>query len=380
LYVLNHFEITSVITKEVFVYPNLRKKLTGFNPAWLFFHNIQLMLKTIRNSRKFTVGKLQKNQSGFSILEVLIAFTIIVAIGLVGWYVHSHQTNKSPTKAISMSNSATTTQKQKYLSQDEMVSQLSQQLPADFSYISTPKVRNADLTTNLFGDNTWWVNVPSPNTALTLDFSSPPSGLWQNLSSSQQTTYTKQAQDVINKISATLRSNGYVLKEPPVHMQVGVGFVSDSGDASGYYKGVVGNCTLLRWDTLPVSIELNCAPASLIKTAVDAASPFISSLAAANPSRQLNTVEVESTTVKQTRSNQYGVLAIGSPDSNDTHATDGSNFFVSTGTTWHYLGPSSLCKDTSTAKVNSLLKPLGVNDESTAPSMIIGQLCAPVGP
>jgi hypothetical protein len=296
------------------------------------------------------------------LVPILILITLLILAGWIG-YAQSH---KDSDTGKTQSTSAPAS----YQEVEKLVSGIATSLPSDFDYIQTPRVVAASLNTNLFGDNTWWIRIPSARTGMLVDFKSPPSGVWESLDPATQSKLDDQAKAVVKSISQKLDNAGYQLEEPPV---VGV---TNSNDKTGHYIGPSGNCSLTRWHTLPVHIELQCAPAANIEATRTKVEPFITAFATANPSRKLDSVEVDYIKTSTLAGNkQYAIVGIASPDSINTHPTDGSNFFVSINGKWHHLGGSLLCKDST--KVNGPLSALGISDPNA--TGIIAGFCSSAG-
>lgn len=312
------------------------------------------------------------DESGFGIIEYLVLVCFVTIICLVGWVVIVDHNKKPPAEtAKSTANTPT------YLNETQIVANLAKQLPTQYSNIQAPEIITSALTTNLFGNRTWWVNASEAKAGLNVKLSTPTTGTWKKLSKSEQAQLTTEVTDITNTIGQTLQTNGYKLDESLSAFQSpdGGGIVS-YGSAAGIYKGPDGDCSLEGWQTIPVSLQLDCAPSSSIQSAVNSQSSYISLLEAANPSIQPITIEADGLSgAKYTGSYQYEAINIAAPNGVDNSQIDGPNFFVLPNGSWQYLGGPSLCNNTT--NVNNALAVLQVTDLTA--SSVINDYCGSLG-
>jgi type II secretory pathway pseudopilin PulG len=315
---------------------------------------------------------MKKDQSGFSVLAILVVLVVLAILGSIGWrIINNNQASRQNSKNEQPTSS---TDSKPTIPLDTLIGNLQKQLPSKFDYLGNPQITSSALSTNLLTNKTWYINIRSKNTSLSFSFADPSlkSGLFDRLPLSQQKTLDDQTEDVISYVTGRLEAYGYHYEQPP---QAGVIFENDK---AGYYASADNQCELMHWHTLPIQFELRCATNADIKSAQASASPLMDSFAKAHSERALKTVEVSPPIIESSsKGNHYALLTISSPDSINTHPTDGPSIWANQGQGWIELSRhASACAQSSTLPAD--LTKANISDGSAAEA--VNKLCAKIGP
>jgi Tfp pilus assembly protein PilV len=106
---------------------------------------------------------LSKNQRGFSIVETTLLVVVVVAIGVVGWYVYSHRNKTVATTPASSTSTTTDTTATSPTTKPLASGTSNSDLQSDLSNVTNSSNQsNSDLTTtnNGLNDQSTFTSVP----------------------------------------------------------------------------------------------------------------------------------------------------------------------------------------------------------------------------